>query len=97
MNLKPIEILMVEDNPGNVRLIKEGLRDGPMANGLHVVQDGVEALVFLNGDGRYADAPRSDLILLDLNLPKMGGCEVLVEIKADKQLRHIPVVVLTTS
>lgn len=94
---KPIEILLVEDNPGDVRLTQEALRDGKMHNNLHVAWDGVEALEFLRRAGKYADAPRPDLILLDLNLPKKDGHEVLVEIKADGNLKRIPVVVLTTS
>lgn len=93
----PVETLLVEDSPGDVRLIQESLRDGKIANHLHVVGDGVEALAFLRRKGKYADAPRPDLILLDLNLPKKNGREVLEEIKADADLRRIPVVVLTTS
>jgi len=94
---RPIEILLVEDNPGDVRLTIEALRDGKVRNNLSVVGDGVEALAFLRREGRYASAPRPDLILLDLNLPKMDGREVLAAIKADPSLRMIPVVVLTTS
>lgn len=93
----PIEILLVEDNPGDVRLTIEALKDGKMRNNMHVVGDGVEALAFLHREAKYADAPRPDLILLDLNLPKKDGREVLAEIKSDKNLKHIPVVVLTTS
>ena len=92
-----IEILLVEDNPGDVRLTKEALRDGKVRNNLHVVDDGVKALEFLRRQGPYAEAPRPDLILLDLNLPRMGGREVLAEVKNDPQLQSIPVVVLTTS
>ena len=93
----PVEILLVEDNPGDVRLTMEALRDGKMRNNLHVVEDGIEALAFLRGEGKYASAPRPDLVLLDLNLPKKDGREVLAEIKADENLKCIPVVVLTTS
>jgi len=94
---KKIEILLVEDNPGDVRLTQEALRDGKVLNHLSVVGDGVEALAFLHKEGPYANAPCPDLILLDLNLPKKDGREVLLEIKNDEQLKHIPVVVLTTS
>ncbi|HIE30944.1 MAG TPA: response regulator [Methanosarcinales archaeon] len=94
---KPIEILLVEDNPGDVRLTLEALNDGKMKNNMHVAKDGVEALQFLQRVGKYADAPCIDLILLDLNLPKKDGREVLAEIKADEDLKHIPVIVLTTS
>lgn len=93
----PIEILLVEDNPGDVRLTREALKEGKVRNVLSVVQDGVEALAFLNREGAYATAARPDLILLDLNLPKKGGQEVLAEIKESPSLRAIPVVVLTTS
>ncbi len=92
-----IEILLVEDNPGDVRLTQEVLRDGKLHNNLHVAEDGIEALEFLRRVGSYADAPRPDLVLLDLNLPKKDGREVLAEIKADSNLKRIPVVVLTTS
>ena len=94
---KPIEILLVEDNPGDVRLTKEALNEGKVLNKLHVVEDGVEALAFLNREGRYADVSRPELILLDLNLPKKDGRDVLAEIKANGDLTRIPVVVLTTS
>ncbi|WP_028583115.1 response regulator [Desulfogranum mediterraneum] len=93
----PVEILLVEDNPGDVRLTVEGLKEGKVKNNLHVVADGVEALAFLRKEGQYGDAIRPDLILLDLNLPKKDGREVLTEIKSDPDLAHIPVVVLTTS
>jgi CheY-like chemotaxis protein len=96
-SVKPIEILMVEDNPGDVRLTVEALKEGKVRNKLHVVEDGVEAMAFLRGEGEYADAPRPDLILLDLNLPKKDGREVLAEIKGDPNLRRIPVVILTVS
>jgi CheY-like chemotaxis protein len=94
---KPIEILLVEDSPGDVRLTRECLKDAKVGNTLHVVNDGVEALAFLRRQGKYASAARPDLILLDLNLPKKDGREVLAEIKADEDLRRIPVVVLTIS
>ena len=93
----PIEILLVEDNPGDARLTREALKDGRVHHNLHVVSDGVEALAFLRGTGVHADAPRPDLILLDLNIPKMDGRQVLAEIKVDPDLVRIPVVVLTTS
>jgi chemotaxis family two-component system response regulator Rcp1 len=95
--VKPIEILLIEDNPGDVRLTKEVLKEGKVRNHLQIVGDGVEAMAFLHRENNYAEAPRPDLILLDLNLPKKDGREVLQEIKADHQLRTIPVVVLTTS
>lgn len=94
---RPIDILLVEDNPGDARLILESLKEDKMSNRLDVVEDGVEALGFLRQKGEYAEAPRPDLILLDLNLPKKGGDEVLAEIKGDKELRTIPVVILTSS
>jgi two-component system, chemotaxis family, response regulator Rcp1 len=92
-----IQVLLVEDNPGDVRLTKEALKEGKLLNQLTVVGDGVEALSFLRREGKYADALQPELILLDLNLPKKDGREVLAEIKADPNLRRIPVVVLTTS
>jgi CheY-like chemotaxis protein len=94
---KAIDILMVEDNPGDVRLTREALREAKVRNHIHVATDGVEALAFLRRQGRYADVPRPDVILLDLNLPKKDGREVLAEIKADPNLRRIPVVILTSS
>jgi two-component system, chemotaxis family, response regulator Rcp1 len=94
---RPVEILLVEDSPGDVRLTREALREGKVRNNLSVVTDGVEALAFLRREGRYADAPRPDVILLDLNLPRKDGREVLAEVKADERLRRIPVVILTTS
>lgn len=94
---QPINILLVEDNPGDVRLTVEALKEGKVRNHLSVVSDGVEALAFLRNQGPYSDAPRPDLMLLDLNLPKKDGREVLAEIKDDPNLRRIPVVVLTTS
>ena len=93
----PIEILLVEDNPGDVRLTKEALREGKVYSNLHTVKDGVEAMEYLRREGKYQDVPRPDIILLDLNLPRKDGREVLEEIKADQALRRIPVVVLTTS
>jgi CheY-like chemotaxis protein len=95
--LREIEILLVEDNPGDVRLTIEALKDGKIRNHLSVASDGEEALAFLHRQGQYAKAPRPDLILLDLNLPKKDGREVLKEIKQEKDLKRIPVVVLTTS
>lgn len=94
---KPIEILLVEDNPGDVRLTREAFKEGKVLNNLSVVEDGAEAMAFLRQQGKYADVPRPDLILLDLNLPKKDGREVLPEIKEDTNLKRIPVVVLTTS
>jgi chemotaxis family two-component system response regulator Rcp1 len=93
----PIEILLVEDNPGDVRLTKEALKEGKVYSNLHTVKDGVEAMEFLRRQGKYKDAPRPDIILLDLNLPRKDGREVLEEIKSDELLKRIPVVVLTTS
>jgi CheY-like chemotaxis protein len=92
-----IDVLLVEDDPGDVLLIREAFEENKVANRLSVVSDGVEALRFLRKEGEYTDAPVPDLILLDLNLPRKDGREVLAETKADEQLRRIPVVVLTTS
>jgi two-component system response regulator len=97
MTADAIEILLVEDNPGDARLTREALKDSKMRNNLSIVEDGVEAMAFLRRQGEYANAPRPDIILLDLNLPRMSGREVLVEIKDDELLKRIPVVVLTTS
>lgn len=94
---RPIEILLVEDNPGDVRLTIEALRDGKVRNNLHVAKDGVEAMAFLRREREHASAVRPDLVLLDLNLPRKDGREVLAEIKVDPELKTIPVVVLTTS
>lgn len=94
---RPVEVLLVEDSPGDVRLTLEAFKEAKVRNRLHVAGDGVEAMRFLRKQGRYAAAPRPDLILLDLNLPKRDGREVLAEIKEDPDLRRIPVVVLTTS
>jgi chemotaxis family two-component system response regulator Rcp1 len=93
----PVEILLVEDNPGDVRLTQEALKEGKVYNNLHWAKDGVEALEFLKRQGKHAKAPRPDIILLDLNLPKKDGREVLAQIKKDSELKQIPVVVLTTS
>jgi len=92
-----IEVLLVEDSPGDVRLTQEAFRDSGKPVRLHLASDGVEALAFLRCEGIYADAPRPDLILLDLNLPKMDGREVLKEIKKDRNLKTIPTIILTTS
>jgi len=97
MTAVPIEILLVEDNPGDVRLTKEALREARVRNNLSVAMDGVDALAFLQREGKHAAAPRPDLILLDLNLPKKNGRELLEEIKGDEKLSSIPVVILTTS
>ena len=92
-----IDILMVEDNPGDVELAREALETGKLHNRLHVVDDGVKAMAFLRRQDPYGDAPRPDLVLLDLNLPRKDGREVLAEVKADDDLKRIPVVVLTSS
>jgi chemotaxis family two-component system response regulator Rcp1 len=92
-----VEVLLVEDNPGDIRLTEEAFKDGKICNHLNVVRDGVEAMTFLHRKGPYANAPRPDLILLDLNLPRKDGRDVLAEIKAEENLKRIPVVVLTTS
>jgi CheY-like chemotaxis protein len=97
INTRSIEILLVEDNPGDARLTIEAMREAKMRNRIHVVEDGVEAMEFLRNQGRFKDSPRPDLILLDLNLPKKDGRAVLAEVKTDPALRRIPVVVLTTS
>lgn len=94
---RPIDILLVEDDPGDELMTREAFEDNKIGNTLHVAHDGQEALDFLYRQGEYADAPRPDLILLDLNLPKYDGRQVLEKIKADAELAHIPVVVLTTS
>jgi CheY-like chemotaxis protein len=93
----PVEILLVEDNPGDVRLTREALKSDRLWNTLQVVRDGVEAMAYLRREGEFRGAVRPDLILLDLNLPRKDGREVLAEIKADDDLKLIPVVVLTTS
>jgi CheY-like chemotaxis protein len=94
---RPIEILLVEDNPGDARLTREALREGRMRNRLHHMRDGVEALAFLRREAPFEDAPMPDLVLLDLNLPRKNGTQVLAEMKEEPRLRLIPVVVLTTS
>ena len=94
---RPVEILLVEDSPGDVRLTEEALRDAEVPNSLHVARDGEEAMRFLRREEGFEDAPRPDLILLDLNMPRMDGREVLAEIKKDPELRRIPVIILTTS
>ena len=94
---KPSEILMVEDSPGDADLAREALADCKVVNRVHVAVDGVEAMAFLRRQGKYEAMPRPDLILLDLNLPRMDGREVLAAIKADEDLKRIPVVILTTS
>ena len=94
---RPVEILLVEDNPGDERLTREALKEGKVYSNLHWAKDGVEAIEFLRREGRFKDVPRPDIILLDLNLPKKDGREVLHEIKNDPVLKRIPVVVLTTS
>ena len=93
----PIDVLLVEDNPGDVRLTREAFRDANTAIRLHVVADGVEAMDFVRQEAAHANAPRPDLILLDLNLPKMDGREVLARIKKDENLKTIPTLILTTS
>jgi len=93
----PIEILLVEDNPGDIRLTQEVLNEGKVHNSLSIVENGVQAISFLRKENEYLDAPTPDLILLDLNLPKKDGREVLLDIKNDPELKKIPVVVLTTS
>ena len=93
----PIQVLLVEDSPGDVRLTQEAFRDANMTIQLHVALDGVEAMAFLRNEGDHVDAPRPDLILLDLNLPRMDGREVLARIKEDDSLKRIPTVILTTS
>ncbi len=94
---RPIEILLVEDNPGDIHLTRAALKDSKILNHLHVVQDGDAAIAYLRREGDYGSAPRPDLILLDLNLPGKDGREVLGEVKEDTDLRRIPVVILTTS
>ncbi len=91
------EVLLVEDSPCDVRLTREALKEGKVRNNLSVVSDGVEAMEFLRREGKYADAPRPDIVLLDLNMPRKDGREVLAEMKSDENLKRIPVVVLTTS
>ena len=95
--VEPIVILLVEDNPADARLTAEGLKRAKVLNQLHVVEDGEEAIAFMRREGQWADAPRPDIIFLDLNLPKMDGREVLTTVKEDPELAHIPIVVLTSS
>jgi CheY-like chemotaxis protein len=97
MDAAPIEVLLVEDSPGDVRLTKEAFTDAKVHINLHVASDGAKAMAFLKREGEHANAPRPDLILLDLNLPKKDGREVLAEIKGNPKLQSIPVVILTTS
>ena len=94
---KAVEILLIEDNPGDVRLTVEALKESKIINNLNVVYDGIEALSYLQKEGIYKDKPRPDLIILDLNLPKKDGREVLGEIKSEDSLKQIPIVILTTS
>jgi two-component system, chemotaxis family, response regulator Rcp1 len=96
-NAAPIEVLLVEDSPGDVRLTREAFKDAKVHINLHVATDGANAMAFLNREGEHANAPRPDLVLLDLNLPKKDGREVLQEIKESPTLKSIPVVILTTS
>lgn len=96
-NLRPIEILLVDDNPGDIRLTQEALKESKVLNNLHIVEDGMEALEFLRKKGRFKNVITPDIILLDLNLPKRNGREVLTEIKNDDFLKKIPVVILTIS
>ena len=95
--IEPIVILLVEDNPADARLTAEGLKRAKVLNQLHVVEDGEEAIAFMRREGRFADAPRPDIIFLDLSLPKVDGREVLATVKDDPELAHIPIVVLTSS
>ncbi len=94
---QPVEILLIEDNPGDVRLMREALRAAKVATSMHVVDDGEEAMAYLRRRGKYSDAPRPQLVFLDLNLPRKDGREVLAEMKQDEDLKRIPVIVLTTS
>jgi CheY-like chemotaxis protein len=94
---KSVEVLLVEDNPGDVRLTLEAFKDSKIKTHLSVVRDGVEAMAFLRREGKYVNAPRPDLVLLDLNVPRKDGRAVLVEIKEEENLKYIPVVILTTS
>jgi CheY-like chemotaxis protein len=94
---EPVEILLAEDNPGDVKLTRKALEQGKLVNNLHVVTDGVETMQYLRNEGEFADTPRPDLILLDLNMPRKDGRDVLEELKGDDDLKRIPVVVLTSS
>lgn len=95
--LKPVEILLVEDNPADARLVVEVFKDFKLDNRLHIVEDGVEAFDFLHKQGKYGDVPQPDVIILDLNLPRKDGRKVLEEIKKEDKLKYIPIVILTTS
>src|SRR5512135_2313058 len=97
MGFQTVEILLVEDDPADVELTRETMADSKVVTRLHVVEDGIEAMAFLRREGKHAEAPRPDLVLLDLNLPRMDGRTLLAEIRADGNLKSIPVVVLTTS
>lgn len=94
---QPVEILLAEDNPGDAKLTQKAFERGNILNNLHIVEDGVEAIRFLHQEGEYSDKPRPDLVLLDLNMPRKDGWEVLEEIKGDPQLRRLPAIVLTSS
>jgi chemotaxis family two-component system response regulator Rcp1 len=94
---QPVEILLAEDHPGDAKLTKKAFDQGNILNNLHIVSDGVEAIQFLRQEGEYSEKPRPDLVLLDLNMPRKDGWEVLEEIKEDSELRRIPVIVLTSS
>ena len=94
---QPIQILLVEDNPGDARLTLEALKDGKVQNRLYIVNSGMEAIAFLRRKGKYADAPNPDFIVLDLNMPLMNGSQLLAEVKQDSALKHIPVAILTGS
>lgn len=94
---RPLEILLVEDNPGDIRLLREAFKESGFSGRLHVVHDGEEALAFIRREGRFANSPRPSFVLLDLNLPRKDGHEVLAEIKCEKQFRQIPVFILSTS
>lgn len=95
--LRPIEILLIEDNPGDVRLTQEAARETKVHNNMHIVNNGLDAMAFLRHEGRFGTVPRPDLILLDLNMPGMDGREVLRQVKSDESLRRIPVVIITSS
>lgn len=95
--MKIVDILLVEDNPGDIRLTQEAMKEAKLSNSLHVVRNGVQAMEFLHQEGEFAEAPRPDLVLLDLNLPRLSGREVLKRMKEHAQLRRIPVIVLSTS
>jgi len=95
--MRPIEILLVEDNPGDARLTREALSQSKVSNNLHHARDGEEAMRFLKREGQFANAPTPDLVLLDLNLPRRDGREVLEDVKRDPLLKHIPIVILTSS